>query len=902
MKAERWQQVERVYESALAKDASERASFLEDACAGDDALRQEVESLLAYQERSEDFIESPALDVAAKLIAMQKSTTAVSGQMINHYKIVAAIGAGGMGEVYLAEDTRLERRVALKFLPAHLTEDERYLRRFEQEARAVAALSHPNVCMIHEVIETGDGRHCIVMEYVDGMTLSDSLKEKPLTVREALDIAIQVSSALSAAHLAGIVHRDIKLENIMLRRDGYVKILDFGLAKLTDKNWSGVDNEAATRMLNTSPGVVMGTVYYMSPEQARGLPVDERTDIWSLGVVLYEMICGSHPFTGATPTDVIISIAEREPEPLTKCVPEAPMQLEEIVQKALAKKREDRYQTADDLQRDLRSLSRELEFQSELGEVKRSTGRFPALETNRDQIRVDHFKWTSSRMLILAAIVAGLIITTLIAVRSYRNGSTQAPSSKITSVAVLPMTNVSGDPAQDYFVDGVTETLIAGLAKVGELRVMPRTSVMQYRNAPKALTDIARELNVDAVIQGSVQRIADRVQIKVELIQPSTDRHLWSENYDRELRDVLTIQNEVAKAVTQAVQIKLTQQEQLRLAGSRQIDPVAYDYFLRGKYYLGRQTKDDNLKAIEMLDKAVAADSNFAAAHAELAQACVWRLFLFAPEERNLEEKAFVAVEKALSLDPDLAEAHLARGRLLWTPSNNFPHDKAIQEYRRAINLNPSLDEAHHQLALVYSHVGLLEEAQQELEQTLIINPSNHLARYRVGETMLFQCRYEQALTVLRKVPPEVNPALVGHQIAYVLFSLGKKEEASETVKEFLKKYPEDNRGLLTSLEAVLAASDGQESVAEDKIKLAIDKGKGFGHFHHTAYFIACAYALMKKPDQAIKWLEQAADEGFPCYPLFERDLNLSNLRQDERFITLLTKLKQQWESYKALS
>ena len=902
MKAERWQQVERVYESALAKDASERASFLEEACAGDDALRQEIESLLAYQERSEDFIESPALDVAAKLIAKQKSTTTVLGQMIKHYKIVAAIGAGGMGEVYLAEDTRLERRVALKFLPAHLTEDERYLRRFEQEARAVAALSHPNVCMIHEVIETGDGRHCIVMEYVDGMTLSDSLKEKPLTVREALDIAIQVSSALSAAHLAGIVHRDIKLENIMLRRDGYVKILDFGLAKLTDKNWSGVDNEAATRMLNTSPGVVMGTVYYMSPEQARGLPVDERTDIWSLGVVLYEMICGSHPFTGATPTDVIISIAEREPEPLTKRVPEAPLQLEEIVQKALAKKREDRYQTADDLQRDLRSLSRELEFQSELGEVKRSTGRFPALETNRDQIRVDHFKWTSSRILILAAIVAGLIITTLIAVRSYRNGSTQAPSSKITSVAVLPMTNVSGDPAQDYFVDGVTETLIAGLAKVGELRVMPRTSVMQYRNAPKALTDIARELNVDAVIQGSVQRIADRVQIKVELIQPSTDRHLWSENYDRELRDVLTIQNEVAKAVTQAVQIKLTQQEQLRLAGSRQIDPVAYDYFLRGKYYLGRQTKDDNLKAIEMLDKAVAADSNFAAAHAELAQACVWRLFLFAPEERNLEEKAFVAVEKALSLDPDLAEAHLARGRLLWTPSNNFPHDKAIQEYRRAINLNPSLDEAHHQLALVYSHVGLLEEAQQELEQTLIINPSNHLARYRVGETMLFQCRYEQALTVLRKVPPEVNPALVGHQIAYVLFSLGKKEEASETVKEFLKKYPEDNRGLLTSLEAVLAASDGQESIAEDKIKLAIDKGKGFGHFHHTAYFIACAYALMKKPDQAIKWLEQAADEGFPCYPLFERDLNLSNLRQDERFITLLTKLKQQWESYKALS
>ena len=904
MKAERWQQVERVYESALEKDASERAAFLAEACAGDDALRQEVESLLEYQQRSEDFIESPALDVAAKMIAMQQSRV-VAGQMINQYKIISAIGAGGMGEVYLAEDTRLARRVALKFLPAHLTEDDRYLRRFEQEARAVAALSHPNVCMIHEVIQTGDGRHCIVMEYVDGMTLSDSIKERPLRVPAAIDIAIQVASALSAAHAAGIVHRDIKLENIMIRRDGYVKILDFGLAKLTDQNAQLIDPDAATRMLNTTPGVVMGTVHYMSPEQARGLPVDARTDIWSLGVVLYEMVSGSHPFTGATPTDVIISIAERQPESLTKRVAGAPVRLEEIVEKSLAKERQQRYQTADDLLRDLKSLSRELEFKSELGQAKETIPPGPAVVTSRQQLntsQVFKFRWSISRVLILCAIVAGLIATALIAFRSFRRSEPQVSSSEIKSLAVLPMTNLSGDPAQDYFADGMTETLIAGLAKVSALRVMPRASVMQYENATKPVPEIAHELNVDAVVEGSVQRVSDHVKISVQLIQASTNRQLWTRTYDRELRDVLALQNEVARDVTQAVQIKLTQQEQIRLAGSRQIDPVAYDYFLRGKYYLGRQTKSDNQTAIEMFDKAVAADPNFAAGHAELAQACVWRLFLFAPEERKLEEKAFVAVEKALSLDPDLAEAHLARGRLLWTPSNHFPHDKAIKEYRRALELNPSLDEARHQLAVVYAHIGLLDEALQELEKAIAINPSNTLARYRVGEVLLFQGKYEESLAALRNVPRESNPALIGHQIAYVLFCLGKKEEASATLVQFLKDYPEDNRGLLTSLEAVLAASNKQERGAEEKIQVAVQKGKGFGHFHHTEYFIGVAYALMNKPDQSIKWLEQAVDEGFPCYPLFEHDANLNSLRQDGRFIALLAKLKQQWESYKTLA
>jgi serine/threonine protein kinase/tetratricopeptide (TPR) repeat protein len=899
VKNERWQQVEQLYHEALAHDADERAAFLAKACAGDEGLRREVESLFAYEDQAEHFIETPALDHAAKMIADERGRTVVAGQAINQYKIVSPIGAGGMGEVYLAEDTRLDRRVALKFLPAVFSQDKRYLRRFEQEARAVAALSHPNVCMIHEVVATGEGRHCIVMEYVEGATLRERIAQRPMKVHEALDVAIQGASALSAAHSAGVVHRDIKLENIMLRRDGYVKILDFGLAKLTERE-ALVDADAATKvLLNTSPGTVMGTVYYMSPEQARGLPVDARTDIWSLGVVLYEIVAGQQPFTGATPTDVIISIAEREPVPLSQCAPGVPTQLERIVKKALAKDREERYQTSSDLLIDLKNLKRELDVQAEVQRSQPSSA-----TTNEHRIitsRIFPFRLSRSRTLIFTAILGMLIIAGIVFARFFRQGSTGAPPSEIKSLAVLPMANLSGDPEQDYFADGMTETLIAGLAKVGALRVISsRTSVMQYKGTKKSLPEIARELNVDAIVEGSVQRFGERVKVTVRLIHAPTEQNLWTETYDRELRDVLTLQNEVARAVTQEIQIKLTPQEQVSLANARQISPAAYDYFLRGRYHLNRQNQADNKTAIDMFDLAVAKDPNFAAAYAELAQACVWRVFLFTPDEKQWEEKAFVAVEKALSLDHNLAEAHLARGRLLWTPSNHFPHDKAIQEYRLALSLNPNLDEAHHQLALVYGHIGLLDEALQELEKTLAINPSNILARYRVGETLLFQGKYEEALTALRNVPREVNPALVGTQIVWALFNLGRKEEAAATLEQFLRDYPEDNRGLLTSLQAVLAASAGQDRKAEEEIKLAVQRGKGFGHFHHTAYFIACAYALMNKPTEAIKWLEKVADDGFPCYPLFERDTNLQSLRQDPRFVALLARMKQQWESYRA--
>ncbi|HKE60750.1 MAG TPA: serine/threonine-protein kinase, partial [Pyrinomonadaceae bacterium] len=565
-KSERWQQVEQLYHAALECPAEQRPAFLAEACGADEVLRREVESLLAYEDRAENFIETPALDVAAKMMAQEQGVTVPAGQSINQYKIISPLGAGGMGEVYLAEDTRLARRVALKFLPAHLTRDKRYLRRFEQEARAVAALSHPHVCMIHEVVATGEGRHCIVMEYVEGTTLREHIAEKPMSVNEALDVVIQVASALSAAHAAGVVHRDIKLENIMLRRDGYVKILDFGLAKLTEPELAA-EPEAATKMLlNTAPGMVMGTVYYMSPEQARGLPVDARTDIWSLGVVLYELVSGHQPFTGATPTDVIISIAEREPLPLTRYLSDTPTELERIVKKALAKDRERRYQNANDLLIDLKNLKRELEFHTKTERSGQPVSSNNSAANTRPQpiitTRLLPFTFNRSRAILFTATVCLLLIAGYAFFRYFRLTPTSEPPVQIRSLAVLPMANLSGDPDQDYFADGMTDTLIAGLAKIGALRVISsRTTIMQYKGTHKSLPEIARELNVDAIVEGSVQRAGERVKVTVSLIS-AAEQHLWSDSYDRELRDVLTLQNDVARDVTQNIQIKLTPNEQ----------------------------------------------------------------------------------------------------------------------------------------------------------------------------------------------------------------------------------------------------------------------------------------------------------------------------------------------------
>jgi TolB-like protein/Tfp pilus assembly protein PilF len=442
------------------------------------------------------------------------------------------------------------------------------------------------------------------------------------------------------------------------------------------------------------------------------------------------------------------------------------------------------------------------------------------------------------------------------------------------SLAVLPMQSGTSDPEQEYLADEMTDALITDLAKIGALQIISRASVMRYKGANRPLREIALELAIDVVLIGSLTRLGDQVRITVQLTDPNTERNLWAETYHRPLSDVLQLQRDLARDIADEIRIKLTPQEQLRFGKVQPISADAYDHYLRARFYLHRQTKEANERAISCLEQALAADQNFAAAHAELAQAYLWKLFLFAPNETEWAEKAFVEAEKALALDPDLAVAYLARGRTMWTPANHFPHEAAIRDYRRALELNPVLDEARNQIALVYCHVGLLDEALRESRKAIATDPNNYLAQYRIGETLNFQCKNEEALSVLRAIPREANPALVGHQIVWALYNLGRKEEATDTAEQYLNNYPEDYGGLFTSLQAILAAADGRQELAKEKIALALKRGEGFGHFHHTAYHIGCAYAMMQKSGEAIKFLQWAAEDGFPCYPLFEKDPN----------------------------
>lgn len=495
---------------------------------------------------------------------------------------------------------------------------------------------------------------------------------------------------------------------------------------------------------------------------------------------------------------------------------------------------------------------------------------------------------TAAAILILALLVP--------AVRERFSSSTRA--SRVDSIAIVPFENASGDRTQDYFADGMTDALVTELAGVGTLRLVSRAPAGRDSRPTASPGRIASDLGVDAVLSGSVRRNGDDLEVDVKLFDAKSGRIRWAETYRRDAGEMAALERELTHDTIRATGRELAPESEQKLAGVARVKPEAYDAWLRGQFYLHRQTRESVDAAIAALESAVRIDPSFAAAHAELAQAYVWKLFLFAPKEARWSERAFVESEKALALDPGLAVAYLARGRLLWTPANHFPHENAIREYRRALARNPSLDEARNQLALIYCHIGAFDEALRESRTAVLINPGNALAQFRTAQTLNFQGKHEEALAALRSLPSDVNPALIGQQVVWALYNLGRTREASDALAQLLRENPKDEGGLFTSLGAMLAASAGEKQTAETRIAEAVKRGEGFGHFHHTAYHIACAYALMNDRGAAVKWLQLAADDGFPCYPLFARDPNLRNLREDPRFIAFMTSMKKQWEQY----
>jgi len=870
MKGEKYHQLEELYHQALEREPDERRAFLEQACADDLALRREVESLLGYDERAAYFIETPPDDVAAAMLAGEQSQS-MPGRTIGHYQILSLLGAGGMGEVYLAEDTRLKRKVALKVLPVYFTADRDRLRRFEQEARAASTLNHPNIITIHEIGEI-EVAHYLVTEFIDGETLRHRLMQGRLEISPALDVSLQVASALAAAHEAGIVHRDIKPENIMLRGDGLVKVLDFGLAKLTEAPTPSVSEEASTAvMLSTEAGVVMGTAGYMSPEQARGQKVDARSDIFSLGVVLYEMITGRAPFEGATSSDVIAAILKTEPPPLGHYLPEAPAGLERIVQKALRKDREERYQTIKDLLVDLKVEVRTKEPALTSGEVteQRQTS---SVEHLVSKIRL-HKRGAAAILVALFVAIAGVAYVLFFA----------EDKKSIGSIAVLPFVNANADPGAEYLADGIPESIINNLSKLPNLKVMSRNSVFRFKGQEIDAQEVGQKLGVRAVLTGRVAQRGDALAISIELVDARDNRQLWGQHYNRRLADVFAVQETMAEEITEKLRLTLTGAEQQRLAKHPTENLKAFQYYMQGRAYTQRRTREDLLAAIRYCEKAIGEDPNYALAYAGLADAYsnLGVRGYIAPIEglRKAEEIA----RQALALDDKLAEPHVALGQVYvtYSPSNFSLGDR---ELRNAIELSPSLSLAHLYLGVSLVRQGRLDESLEELLKARELDPLSSVIARQVAVTYHLRRDSVRALELLREAN-ELGPALsatweIGAYIQNRLFN--------EALAE-LEKAKRERRD-----DPILIYSTGMVYAAQRKRPEALQVIKELEEMSHAnldqAHWIAKIYATLNEKEMAFSWLERGLATG--AIGVFYKDEPVWDpIRDDPHFADLLRRM-----------
>lgn len=829
-----------VFEGACARRVEDRVAFLDEACAGDPALRRDVDQLLAADEQSQGLLNKPAVDLGT-----------ATNQQIGPYRIEAKLGEGGMGIVFRAHDTKLDRPVALKFLTGDVA-DAAARRRFQREAQTASSLNHPHILTVHDVGEW-EGRQYLVTEYLEGGTLKDWVTAEKRSWREVLELLVGVADGLSTAHAAGILHRDIKPANILIHRSGYAKLADFGLAKMAHNPVVGQADRTLTEG-PTRPGVLVGTIAYMSPEQASGKPLDGRSDVFSFGVVLYEALAGRRPFTGATDLEVLQTIIHGTAEPLGEEIPQV---LRHVVHKALEKDPAARYQTMQEMVDDLRRLTR--------GSAETPAAASPVL--NRTPMLV----------------TAGAVMVLLLAAAAAYRWSAEGPA-KLQSIAVLPLENLSGDPAQEFFSDGMTDELISELAHVSALHVISRTSVMRYKGgARKGLPEIARELNVDAIVEGSVTKIGGKVRITAQLIRARDDRHIWSQKYERNLTDILTLQGEVARAIASQIRVSLKPEESNRLTQSKTVNPDAYQAFLQGNFFLRQNIRGID-RSIEWFRRAIELDPTYADAHAGLGQALVYAgIYEFRPPAQAYTE-ARTAAERALKLDGSNAGAH----NVLADVKKSLEWDLAgaEQEQRRAIELSPSDLLTRLWLADTLSRLERHDEALAESARAITLDPVSALSHNSRSMLFLRARRYDESLDEAR-IALELDPSHV-NALWWQGLAYAEKRDFPRSLASLQKGFDMSKAPMFLGSLGYAYARAGDREKAKSAIRELEALAKTPRYV--SAMDTAIVYAGLGDADATFEWLKKAyeARDGRVqqlVWPIFDQ------FRRDSRYVELKSRI-----------
>jgi eukaryotic-like serine/threonine-protein kinase len=786
-----------------------------------------------------------------------------TGARLGPYEVLSPLGAGGMGEVYRAHDSRLDREVAIKVLPERMAQDPVALLRFEREAKSLAALSHPSVLMILDFGQQ-DGVAYAVTELLEGESLRSRLLRAQMSWKDAAEVGLALADGLAAAHSRGIVHRDLKPENVFLTSGGHAKILDFGLAR-RDALSSPPEETLQTETQMTEPGSVMGTVGYMSPEQVSGLPADARSDIFSLGCVLYEMVTGTRPFAGRTGGETLAAILRDEPADPARCGREVPPELTGAIRHCLEKQADHRFQSARDLAFALKSIP------TGSAVTRPESGPAPA---------------TRSRKFTIAFLAAAIAIAAVVTF-ALRRGST-AGGAAVRSIAVLPLQNLSHDAEQEYFVDGMTEELIANLAKIQGLRVISRTSAMQYKGTKKLLPEIARELNVDSVVEGSVMRSGQRVRITVQLIQAATDEHLWAESYERDLTDVLAVQGEAARSIAREIKVRLTPEERDRLASVRPVDPEAYDAYLKGRYYAFKFTPEGYERSLDFFRKAIERDPTYALAYAGIANTYSGMALDGLVPPKDGIAKCEAAARKANELDDTLGEVHQA---LSVVAGAKWNREVARKELEKAIALSPQ----HAGMRLLQAQglraTGQWKEAIEAGERAQELDPLSVETNRTLGSIFYWAGRYDEAIRQYKKtIELDPNDARVHDFLAD---AYARKKMDREAIAE-------EQKYLVLSGDEESAEDLGRDFASsgyKDAMRALYRKTLAFTEEAARQVYIsplqfAVLYAHLGEKERAFAFLEKAFEERQPWLNVLENDPQFEPLRSDPRFGELVRRIE----------